>query len=760
MPVTFDPNKTIEENINAAQKRLKNGEIDYQKYDEEVKDIYTSVFAARTAGRVLRNTKATRQLKVTQQAYEQQYQLLKGSKTFGEFVKENMDSSNDIRKGHGGAAEEEFQSYILKKDRLPVDVPIRYMPTCEKRVEDLQEQLEKKDAKSDDAVRIYSEIFRARRAVGARHDDKAAKGRTKFYIPGANYAKTPDMEHNKTFREFVNEKGDEFKKKIGSGHGGAAEHMFRDYVTEKDHLPLDVPQQYMPTAEKRIEAMQKKIKDNSFEGLTEEQKQEKYIELLAARSCVGADRNAPKTLERYIDPKNHNAWVNYWSHSQTLKDFLRENPVMAKKAAKAGHGGELEDKMKEYISKLDRVPNDVPAKYMPDGKQMIEGVQDKIKAADFNGKKPEEKLALYAKLMATREVVGAEKGKAETLERPLNGEMLQKSVNSWMKNKTFKEFLEKNPEEAKKAAKAGHGGELGEKFKEYVKNLDHIPANIPTPFMPDAKERTKILQDKIKETRDAKKRTELYKELMATRAAVESVRGDKDSLERKINAGKLNEAYGALNKSVSVKNFLSRTPADQLYEAARDGHGGALEDAYTNYAAERTWTIGCVPSGVPDRYRPGPDAVLNKYRTELAAESKNKPDNWYAENHDKIMKRTAQMLYLTQVNAKFPSEKDRKKQMSHDTMQDGVQKIMEDGKFKNMFRSLGPKGAMQLMTGKNVMPLMEAYRNAPEPAPAVNPRPNPQPAQPALQDPNHAQPQQQQQQQQQQQPQPGVLGGP
>ena len=738
MPVTFDPNKTIEENIAAAQKRLKSGEIDYQKYDEEVKGIYTSVFALRTAGQVLRDSKATRQKKLTQQAYEQQYNLLKGSRTFGEFVKENMDSSNDIRKGHGGAAEDEFKAFIRKKDRLPSDVPIRYMPTCKERVEDLQDQLKKKDAKSDDAVRIYSEIFRARRAVGARHDDKTAKDRPNYYIPGANYAKTPDMEKNKTFREFVNEKGDEFKKKIGAGHGGAAEHMFRDYVTEKDHLPEDVPQQYAPTAGKRIEAIQKKIKDDKFANLSEEKQQEYYIELMAARSCVGAERGNARTMERYIDPKNHGAWVNYWKNSQTLKDFLKENPNMAKKAAKAGHGGELEDKLKEYISKLDKVPNDVPAKYMPDGKLMIEGVQEKIEAADFNNKKPEEKLALYAKLMATREVVGAEKGKVETLQRSLNGEMLQKSINKWTNNKTFREFLEKDPEAARKAAREGHGGELGEKFKEYVKNMDHIPADIPTPFMPDAKERTKILQDKIKETRDAKKRAELYKELMATRASVEAVRGDSDSLERKINAGKLNEAYGTLNKSISFKNFVSRTPADELYEAARSGHGGALEDAYTNYAAERTWTIGCVPSGVPDRFRPSPDAVLNKYRTELTAENKNKPDNWYAENHDKIMKRTAQMLYLTQVNSKFPSAKDRRGEMSHDKMQDGVQKIMEDGKFKNMFRNLGPKGAMQLMTGKSMTPLMEAYRNAPEPAPAVNPQPNRQPNRPALQDPNHA----------------------
>ena len=102
------------------------------------------------------------------------------------------------------------------------------------------------------------------------------------------------------------------------------------------------------------------------------------------------------------------------------------------------------------------------------------------------------------------------------------------------------------------------------------------------------------------------------------------------------------------------------------------------------------------------------------------------------------MKRAAQMLYLTEVNAKFPSPRDRRGEMSHDKMQAGVQKIMEDVKFKNMFRDTGERNIVQMMTAKNVTPLIEAYRKAPGAGPAVNPQPNHRPEQPALQDPRHA----------------------
>ena len=110
------------------------------------------------------------------------------------------------------------------------------------------------------------------------------------------------------------------------------------------------------------------------------------------------------------------------------------------------------------------------------------------------------------------------------------------------------------------------------------------------------------------------------------------------------------------------------------------------------------------------------------------------------------------MLYLTDVNSKMPTKSEKNAMMTHDMMQDGVQNIMEDPKFRNMVRNLGPKEAAKLVSGKSVAPLVEAYRNAPEPAPAQNPAPQNRP-QPALQGLRNDQPQNRQPQPNQQDPQ-------
>ena len=93
------------------------------------------------------------------------------------------------------------------------------------------------------------------------------------------------------------------------------------------------------------------------------------------------------------------------------------------------------------------------------------------------------------------------------------------------------------------------------------------------------------------------------------------------------------------------------------------------------------------------------------------------------------------MLYLSQVDSKYLTEKEKIAHMSHDSMQAGVQKILEDAKFDSMYTALGPRQAIQKAAGKNMAPLIEAYQRAPRP---VQPAPqNPNPVnQPAVQNQN------------------------
>ena len=96
-----------------------------------------------------------------------------------------------------------------------------------------------------------------------------------------------------SFQRFIDSKGnDAVKALFAKGHGGAAEHLYRDYVVELDHIPADVPAPYMTTAKTRTEKLKEKIKSPAFETYRKEKKRALYIEMMAARSCRRQAENA------------------------------------------------------------------------------------------------------------------------------------------------------------------------------------------------------------------------------------------------------------------------------------------------------------------------------------------------------------------------------------------------------------------------------------------------------------------------------------
>ena len=275
MAVIIDENQTVLENIDVLKDRLKNGQLDYQNYEKEAKEIYASIFALRSSVNAERNKKSTLRYTPKKEVFDQQKKDLLEDKNFDAFVKKHgTEKINQwIAGGHGGAVEAEYQEYLKTSPRLSEKTPKRYMPSAKERIDSLQKELKNKDSQSADAFRIYAEIFRARRSVGALHSDKS---RLEANISGENYGKAPDLEKNETFKKFAKEKGEELKALALKGHGGEAEKQFRAYVTNLDHVPTDVPKPYGPTALERTEALQKKMKSADFNALPQEKKQALY----------------------------------------------------------------------------------------------------------------------------------------------------------------------------------------------------------------------------------------------------------------------------------------------------------------------------------------------------------------------------------------------------------------------------------------------------------------------------------------------------
>ena len=730
MPVTIDYNKTALESIDILKARLENGQLDYENYAQDAKEIYAAIFALRQTVGSVRKKKASLEVQPNQEAYEKNYQALMEDPSFAAFVTEQgtQKMNRMIAAGHGGEAEDAFRQQILEEPRLNKKLSQRYMPTAKARINKLQEQLWNVQPKSEEAARIYAEIFRARRAVRAIH--KQEPERLDATINPSAFDKTPDLEHSYLFKEFIRQEGEELKRTIRKETGGEAEHMFKNFLMKRDHIPEDAPAAYVPTAEERITALQEKIGADDFDHLPEKNKLALLTELFAARSCVGAVRGKKESLNYRMDPKNLNDWNKYLSKSETFQNFLKSDLASAKKAALKGHGGAMEDKLKEYCKTRDHLPDDIPNKYMPTALERIDHLKEKITSDAFHDLPKKKQAELMTELMAARSAVNAKRKDVDSLKVGIDTVKGSAAIEKWTKCEAFQTYISHYSMEAVKAVKEGHGGALEDKFKEYIKDLDQIPKGTPAEFMPTAEERTKTLQDKIKKTNDRDRLSKLYKELMATRSAVDSVRGDAESLKKGIDAEKLEAARTQLDKSRSFGRFLQLSGTAELKKKAGAGHGGALDDHYRDYVKKRSVELGWTPSGVAERFRFSPKEILADQKKAMKKELDTHNEVWCAANKEEIKKQVASVMYLSQADVKKPSQKDKLSAMSHDQMKEGVQKIMDDRRFKAMFETLGPREALKKASAKNISPLFEAYHEA-----RVFENPNPQPAN---QNPQHA----------------------
>ena len=229
-------------------------------------------------------------------------------------------------------------------------------------------------------------------------------------------------------------------------------------------------------------------------------------------------------------------------------------------------------------------------------------------------------------ILATRRAIEATRNNKAGLEKATVNRTLKDNIRKEMiKNKALEEFMMNMPyKDLRSLVSSGHGGALEDKFAEHLKKgIDHIPADTPAYYMPTAKERIEGLKAKMDNFRfqkqtSAGEQRDLYIELMATRAAVNSKRGDKSSLSPTVDPKILEEKREMLKKeplkTALIRATLENTPAKEAaYKAAMDGHGGALEDLVRkevrNMACEKE--SGYKMQDVDERYAPTYDDRRN-----------------------------------------------------------------------------------------------------------------------------------------------------
>lgn len=586
--------KTIE----SSQKAMKNRELETLS-EEKKRETYAVIFASRSAVNAVRGKKSTLKAPADVKVWEKKRNELIQSFTFQSFI--TAQGHQNIQKllleGHGGAAEEAFEKYVLGFKKLPTDVPERSMPTAWDRIEQQQKKLEALDAGSDQAIDAYAEIFRARRAVGAIR----GKGDSlKVKINGQLLAQQPDLANNNAFRTWVKKNPVEVKQAMTKGHAGAAEELFQEHLKTVEHIPGDAPDAYLPTGLDRTAELVAKIK----KGGSDEEQKLRCIELIATRQASGAVRGDKKSLDTHFTAASLKQAYDQWSRCETFTGFLERESEKALAGAKQGHGGALSDAFKEHVLHLDHIPEDVPDDHMPNADKRLEALQEKFKSEDYYISAPERQLELAAEIMATREAVEAVRGDRKTLEKPVSAKVLAEKAAAWKNCKAFQNFVREQPEKVRDGAAAGHGGKLGDNFKQYVNELDELDNSIPADYMPSARVRLEAIQNQIRKgaAEDSpEKLGRRYAELIATRSAVNAERKNAKTLDTAVDGSALAEAREKLLASETFQRFLNdETQADALRKAALDGHGGALEDKFKEYVK----TQDAIGADVPVRFMP------------------------------------------------------------------------------------------------------------------------------------------------------------
>ena len=273
--------------------------------------------------------------------------------------------------------------------------------------------------------------------------------------------------------------------------------------------------------------------------------------------------------------------------SEEQKRSIAEREKQGRKAV------EVERAEEERQARWNAVAGKTGLNVLDEHKSAVDKLPRKFSGADARAKEAEARRQLEAlciDIMATRRTVDAERNQKGKLEKSsVDPDLLEINKGDLSRCGTLNEFFKSmSYSDLRSLAASGHGGAMEEKFADYIKNeVAEIPGDVPPMYMPTARQRTEALQQKLMsntfhhQTPPGEQR-KLYAELLATRAAVNSKRGQKSSLEKPLSAEILDQERRKFYEE-PLKTALARATAmgekqEDAYWAARDGHGGALED--------------------------------------------------------------------------------------------------------------------------------------------------------------------------------------
>ena len=259
------------------------------------------------------------------------------------------------------AKEQEEAEKLARKEALEAKSGLNVLDEHKAAIDALPKKFRGAGAEFDKSIanqqlkRICMDILATRRSIDAQRNDKAGLAKSKMSAELLATVKK-DLVESQALSDFLDSMSyEELRSLAYAGHGGKMEEKFADYLRKNPSIHANTPPHYMPTAKQHIEALQGKM-DSDFKRSTAPGEQRKlYIELLATRAAVNAQRKAKETLEPQVNPQYLEQERQKFRQEPLNTALVRlagmddDKRYMAYDAAKSGHGGALEDLVRREL---------------------------------------------------------------------------------------------------------------------------------------------------------------------------------------------------------------------------------------------------------------------------------------------------------------------------------------------------------------------------------------------------------------------------
>ena len=446
---------------------------------------------------------------------------------------------------------------------------------------------------------ICIDIMATRRAINAKRNDKSGLAKS---VIDADYMHSvkQDLAQNKVIDKFLNNMSySDLRKLAAEGHGGAMEEKFAEHLkTNAKEIPADAPQHYMPTAKERIEALQKKMDNQSFKNTTTPGDQrELYIELMATRAAVGSKRGVKSSLNPKVDA----------AALERERQILRQEPMRtalarvtqmgdkqkkACDAALSGHGGALDDLVRTELRRMavekesGYKMQQVDMRYAPTYDQR----RQDLKALTESGQAPlKAQLRAALELGVLETVQGEHQGDAkittvDTINRQTDDKM--KIYSQVMDSKAMRAFINNAREHGTQTAVSKFEIENAGQIKavSVMNEIDEkLAANPSKEELQELAARKMVLLEEKVAFQMNKRTEELRKEGGALINDDALIPGDDISADEKflnkISEAELSKKAAKLMKSGTFAEMCEKLGPDKLLKQAQ-GSGTELMNSY------------------------------------------------------------------------------------------------------------------------------------------------------------------------------------